>query len=73
MKFKLKLRHWIVIGLFATMTPTLAYAITHLSHSPEPGNLALLGLGLISLGIVRQRARRRANKQHNEQAALDYS
>lgn len=72
MKFKLKLRHWIVIGLFATMTPTLAYAITHLSHAPEPGNLALLGLGLISLGIVRQRARRRENTE-NKQTALDYS
>lgn len=70
MKFKLKLRHWIVIGLFATMTPTLAYAITHLSHPPEPGNLALLGLGLISLGMVRRRARRRENSQHT---ALDYS
>ncbi len=72
MKVTLTLRHWILIGLFSTMTPTLAYAITHLPSAPEPGNLALLGLGLISLGVVRQRTRRREANARQE-AALDYS
>lgn len=70
MTVTLKLHHWVFIGLFATVTPTLGYAITHSSHAPEPGNLALLGLGLVSLGLVRQRARRReANSQQESSRA----
>ncbi|MFK8019068.1 MAG: PEP-CTERM sorting domain-containing protein [Pseudomonadales bacterium] len=63
MKFKLSQRHLVVLAIMGTMTPALAFAMHSYGSSPEPGNLALLGMGLIGLGMVRRKVRKteRAN------------
>lgn len=62
MKLKLSVKQWVVLLILGTTTPAFAYALSH-GSAPEPGNLALLGLGLIGLGIVRQKVRRRAEAE----------
>lgn len=50
-----------VIIALAVAVPIGLLSLTAYESAPEPGNLALFGIGLIGLGMIRRQARDRAN------------
>lgn len=56
LKRLLSARQWFVLLLAGTATP-IAYAFSTVNGVAEPGNLTLLGLGLIGLGTIRRMSR----------------
>ncbi len=49
--------------------PSIAFALSAYGHAvPEPGNIALLGIGFVGLGLARRRVR--ANKTRSNEKQL---